>query len=154
MNITQVREMVEDLLRDHGLYEKGWRFALGRGKHTLGTCVYSKRLIRISKFHIWYGVEHEVKNVILHEIAHAITGPGHGHDYVWRDAARMIGLYNPTRTTQTTWNIDGHVHLECDTHGVIAKRHRRMNKGQLERTFCKKCGRDSKGLLSQVVYER
>ena len=32
-----------------------------------------------------------VENTILHEIAHALVGRGHGHDYVWRSKALEIG---------------------------------------------------------------
>ena len=29
-------------------------------------------------------------DTLLHEIAHAIVGPGHAHDAVWQTAARRI----------------------------------------------------------------
>lgn len=31
------------------------------------------------------------KQVLLHEIAHALLGPDHGHDQVWKDKALQIG---------------------------------------------------------------
>ena len=33
----------------------------------------------------------DIRDTLLHEIAHAIVGPGHGHDAVWQTAARRIG---------------------------------------------------------------
>ena len=30
----------------------------------------------------------DIRDTLLHEIAHAIAGPGHGHDAVWQTAAR------------------------------------------------------------------
>ena len=33
----------------------------------------------------------EIRDTLLHEIAHAIVGPGHGHDALWQTAARRIG---------------------------------------------------------------
>ena len=35
--------------------------------------------------------DEEVKNTLLHEIAHALVGPGHRHNRVWRQKAREIG---------------------------------------------------------------
>ena len=33
----------------------------------------------------------DIRDTLLHEIAHAIVGPGHGHDALWQTAARRIG---------------------------------------------------------------
>ena len=35
--------------------------------------------------------EADVRDTILHEIAHALAGPKHNHDKVWREKARAIG---------------------------------------------------------------
>ena len=32
-----------------------------------------------------------VRNTVLHELAHALVGPGHHHDYVWKRKARELG---------------------------------------------------------------
>lgn len=152
MNVTQARNETHRILREHGLYQDGWRFDLGRGKRTLGTCYHGRKLIRISKFHIWHGTDEEVMNTILHEIAHALVGKGHGHDRVWRAKAREIGLRNPTRVTSTSWDVQHRIEIECPEHGVIAKRHRKIGPERLIRTYCKKCGSKSQGKLTQVIY--
>ena len=33
----------------------------------------------------------EMRNTLLHEIAHALAGPSHGHDRTWRAHALRIG---------------------------------------------------------------
>ena len=33
----------------------------------------------------------EIKNTILHEIAHALVGPKHGHNEIWKQKALEIG---------------------------------------------------------------
>ena len=33
----------------------------------------------------------ESKDVVLHEIAHALTGPGHGHDWAWKQKCVLVG---------------------------------------------------------------
>ena len=35
----------------------------------------------------------DIKDTILHEIAHAIVGPGHGHDAAWRAVAINLGVH-------------------------------------------------------------
>jgi SNF2 family DNA or RNA helicase len=40
------------------------------------------------------GNDAELINTIRHEVAHAIVGPGHGHNEVWADKAREIGCDN------------------------------------------------------------
>lgn len=152
MNVTQAQQETERLLAQHGLYQQGWRFSLGRGKSTLGTCYYRRKIIRISKFHIWHGNDTEVRETILHEIAHALVGESHGHDNVWEAKAREIGLANPQRCVTTTYTLSHHVEIECPNCGVIDKRHRRMCMQRLAASFCKGCGPKTKGLLTQVIF--
>lgn len=38
----------------------------------------------------------DLENTILHEVAHALVGPGFGHNQTWMEKAREIGLENPT----------------------------------------------------------
>ena len=51
--------------------------------------------IQIKPFHYRHYVRHadidHIRDTILHEIAHALVGPCHGHDAVWRQKAREIG---------------------------------------------------------------
>ena len=46
----------------------------------------------------------DVRDTILHEIAHAIVGPGHGHDAVWQTAERRIGC-TPKRCSTVTHSL-------------------------------------------------
>lgn len=42
-----------------------------------------------------HGIEHaceETYNTTLHELAHLYAGHGHGHDHVWKDNMRALGL--------------------------------------------------------------
>lgn len=34
----------------------------------------------------------QLAGTTLHELAHVIAGPGHGHDKVWKDACKLLGL--------------------------------------------------------------
>jgi SNF2 family DNA or RNA helicase len=60
----------------------------------LGLCVYRDKSIILNAFHIDIHPYDEVINTIRHEVAHAIVGPGHGHNSVWEEKAREVGCDN------------------------------------------------------------
>lgn len=153
MNIQQTYDLVVDLLKQHGLREKGWTFAVSRGKSLLGSCAYKTKTIKISKYLIQLGTDEEVRKTVLHEIAHALVGGKAGHGHLWRAKCRQIGLMNPERCSVVSYDVPHKVELVCTYHGVLDKRQRRLKKGMIERLFCRKCGRSSKGLLTQVVLQ-
>ena len=71
---------------------QGWSFKFDNAKMRAGYCSYKLRTITLSRVfvtsqYVTYG---QVYNIMLHELAHAIT-PGHGHNNVWRDAAIAMG---------------------------------------------------------------
>ena len=47
--------------------------------------------ISLSRHYVRHAEEAHIRDTILHEIAHALVGPRHGHDAVWRRKAREIG---------------------------------------------------------------
>jgi hypothetical protein len=70
---------------------RGWRCQLNSlSRNINGRCYYNIKVIELSTFLIQYGDEHEINDVILHEIAHALT-PNHAHDEVWRAKAIELG---------------------------------------------------------------
>jgi len=154
MNIQQTYDLVVDTLKKHGLREKGWTFAVSRGKNILGSCVYKTKTIKISKYLIQLGTDEEVTDTVLHEVAHALAGGKAGHGWQWREKCREVGLMNPQRCAENlSYDIPHKVELVCQWHGVIEKRQRRLKKGLKERMFCRKCGRIAKGELTEVVLQ-
>ncbi len=81
-------------LDEHGLKDWHVRITTDPNQPFLGLCVYKDKTIIINAHHVDIHPEAEVKNTNLHEVAHAIVGPGHGHDEVWTDKAREIGCDN------------------------------------------------------------
>ena len=62
-----------------------WKFVWDtRAVRRYGQCRYSKKEIGITKTLANINTIEETKDVVLHEIAHALTGRGHGHDAVWK----------------------------------------------------------------------
>jgi hypothetical protein len=77
MEITRALATGRRLLREHGLDD--WTIVADRAKTRAGVCRYSRREIGISGPLTTLHDESEVLDTILHEIAHALVGPRHGH---------------------------------------------------------------------------
>ena len=82
-------ELGADLFAQHGLTD--WRLKLDHARRRAGQCDYSNKTISLSRHYVRYAEQAHIKDTILHEIAHALVGPHHGHDAVWRQKAREIG---------------------------------------------------------------
>lgn len=90
MTRHQVTQFANLLLQQSGLAAQGWRFSINTNRSRLGVCRYRGKSIEISQFHLTSD-DREIRNTLLHEIAHALVGPGHGHGPVWKAKAREIG---------------------------------------------------------------
>jgi len=90
--LSEVREFAEMTIAKYNL--DGWTFAWSnRDTRYLGLCNYRKKQIILNK--PWVKREGgiasaDVKDTILHEIAHAMT-PGAGHGKDWKAVCRLIG---------------------------------------------------------------
>ena len=65
-----------------------WRFRFETATSRAGICRYTTRTIALSVSYVLRAPWDDVRDTLLHEIAHAIVGPGHAHDAVWQTAAR------------------------------------------------------------------
>ena len=89
MDLRDAFALAEDLLEHHGLTD--WSIAYDGAKKRAGICRFGPRVIGLSApLTVLHSVD-DVRDTILHEIAHALVGPQHGHDAVWRAKAREIG---------------------------------------------------------------
>jgi predicted SprT family Zn-dependent metalloprotease len=90
MNLQTAENLCNELMKLHGITEKGYYFKWLNSKKMAGQCHYTYRQIGLSKHLTILADEADVKDTILHEIAHALC-PNHGHDRVWSRVARSIG---------------------------------------------------------------
>ena len=79
------------LMHQHGLVVQCWHFKLDKAKTRCGICYHSLRTIALSTDYVTLNSEELIRDTILHEIAHALRGPEHGHDIVWEMKAKSIG---------------------------------------------------------------
>lgn len=131
---AQVRRLALQLMAAHGL--AGWRFAFNRRKQTMGLCVYGRRTIELSIYFVERNSDDEVRDTILHEIAHALVGHAHGHDRVWKRKCIEIGA-RPLRCGDADMPA-GRWQARCAGCGKHFDRHRRPKRGR--RWFCSTCG--------------
>lgn len=163
MTPREAKQLALELMKKHGVTEDGWGFQWSNGKKQLGCAQIKKensergkvkeiKTIKLSRYLIALNDENEVRDTILHEIAHAIAGLEHGHDEVWKSVCRQIGA-KPERLAGEEVNVvEPRYVVVCGTcEKVLAKRHRRMRKDRLDRSFCQHCGPETKGKL---IFER
>jgi len=86
---SEIAILARELMDKHGL--ESWRFSFDNSKRRVGYCQYSRKTISLSKSVSVSCTKALVKDTILHEIAHALVGPGHGHDWVWQRKCIEIG---------------------------------------------------------------
>ncbi len=136
MEVTRALATGRRLLREHGLDD--WTIVADRAKTRAGVCRFTKRQIGLSAPLTTLHSEGEVLDTILHEIAHALVGPQHGHDAVWRAKARAIGCSGERCVSSDSPRVPGDWVGRCPA-GHEKSRHRAptrlMSCGECSRRF-------------------
>jgi hypothetical protein len=144
MTLNKVKELALILMEKHGLLDNGWTFRFDKAKRRYGCCMYSKKIISLSSPLAELREMANVKNTILHEIAHALVGSGHGHDEVWRAKALKIGC-NGNRCSSDV-SLKGNWVGECPN-GHVSYKHR-IPKRKMSCGVCYPKKFDSKYLIT------
>jgi predicted SprT family Zn-dependent metalloprotease len=135
--VPEARQLALRLLGLHGLHD--WSFALNRSKLQMGLCRFGPKVIELSVHFVERNGEQAVRDTLLHEIAHALVGPGHGHDRVWKDKCLEIGA-RPERLDYEADMPEGRWQAVCGGCGRRHHRHRRPKR--LVGWYCVFCGRE------------
>ena len=97
--LLEVAARARELMDAHGLHEWTFRFSAARSR--LGECRERERIIRLSRRHAVNDDPREVRDTILHEIAHALAGVKARHGPAWKAVARGIGATPKARSEES-----------------------------------------------------
>ncbi len=97
MDLAEANTLLKTEMQQHQLIERGWIGKFDNAKRRFGVCRYGSKHkeISISQPLTILNPESEVRDTILHEIAHALAweefGENCGHDERWKAICRRIG---------------------------------------------------------------
>lgn len=133
MDLKQAEAMALELMTKHELItdflDESWVFQFDNARRRFGQCRHRRKTITLSKHLTLLNSEAEVKNVILHEIAHALVGTRHGHDAVWRAKAIEIGCTGDRCYDSNTVNTpESKYKATCSCCGKVYERLRKHRK--------------------------
>ena len=111
MDLTDAVLLAQKLMKEHKLDE--WKLKFDSKKSRLGACRHHSKEIILSLPYVEINEENVIRNVILHEIAHALAGRDNGHNIIWKRIASHIGA-NPERCTRGAEKPDGKWVLICN----------------------------------------
>jgi predicted SprT family Zn-dependent metalloprotease len=88
MHPHDARLLAIRLISEHGLSD--WKFRFDHARRRFGSCQARLKLITLSRTLTILNSQDQVRDTILHEIAHAMT-PDDGHGAKWREACVRVG---------------------------------------------------------------
>jgi predicted SprT family Zn-dependent metalloprotease len=98
---SQVTALARQIFKDNKLHS--WNLGFLRSKRILGFCNYSKKTISLSIYFCCLNDEAAVRQLLLHEVAHALAtsiyGSPQGHNSNWKQICRQLGT--PPKATIT-----------------------------------------------------
>lgn len=137
MHLDDAENMALMLMEDNGL--SSWKFAFDNAKRRCGACFYAKKTITLSRHFASANGEAEVRDTILHEIAHALAGSAAGHGVKWQMWAIKLGA-RPERCATNVVMPEGKIEGVCDPGCTVRHtRHRMPPKRLLDAYQCNRC---------------
>lgn len=131
---SEIHKLARRLMAIHGLGD--WTFAFNRRKRAMGYCYCGIKTIELSVYFVESNPEEVIRDTLLHEIAHALVGPEHGHDEVWKAKCREVGA-KPERYGSAVMPL-GRWRAQCHCCGKRFHRHRKPKR--LQGWYCLHCG--------------
>jgi predicted SprT family Zn-dependent metalloprotease len=141
MDATYAETTARELMFQHGLHN--WQFEFDHAVVRFGRCSHSRRTISLSRELVQLNTEAQVRDTILHEIAHALVGPGHGHGRVWKLRAASIGAKPERCYDQSVVPVPRAMEWTgtCQSCGKVLQRMRRPSDGMFRSGYHSRCRR-------------
>jgi hypothetical protein len=146
--LREIDRWIHDTVEKHlGIH---WKVKYTKAKKSFGTCSsrrkYTKKdllatinneeipqpietvgTIKLSLYHIDQHDFAEIKDTVLHEIAHALVGTKEGHNKKWKAACVKLGC-RPEKAARVSMKTPYAIKYECPKCGNVAYAHRRYSK--------------------------
>ena len=148
--MTETQALGNTLLKEHGLTEQGWKFCLDSSKQRVGECRFDEKEIGVSLYYLERSTKAEILDTILHEIAHALLGSGHGHDMEWKLMCLRIGA-KPERLAgeEAVSSAKPNYRIKCNNCGWFTDRFRMRRRNYGSR--CPRCHTEVK--IYRITYK-
>ena len=158
--LIEIQKFAAEKMEEWCLAGIGWKFVWdNRATRRYGQCRYYKKEIGITKKLALINTIEESKDVVLHEIAHALAGSGHGHDAVWKRMCIKVGArpercYTPEERGGTVKTIKGKYKLiNKDTGEVYRYYHRKPRRQRWDCIWLKGKKKETYGKLQVIANE-
>ncbi len=154
MNLQDTELLANDLFRQFSL--DAWIFKFDGAKRRFGQCSYRHKTISLSRHYVTLNDWFQIEKTLRHEIAHALVGPGHGHDYAWKrkcieTGAEPVRCFDQRSDNGSIVKVVGKLTYECPTCHNQWKAHKRWTVTK----YCTSCFRrfrrhDKRSLLTLI----
>jgi len=151
MDLRKAQVMALDLMRYHRLV--GWTFRFDRSLTRLGYTQHGPKIFSLGEYATSVNSEEQVLVTMLHEIAHILVGPHHGHDEVWRAKAIELGHSGKRCGTIAVKATPKAVVLckSCMSTWNLYRVTRRYT-NNISQMWCKTCGREKS--FGRLAFEK
>ena len=138
MKLEDAENLALTLMKDNGVGNT-WSFRFDNAKRRCGACHHGKRMITMSRHFVTLNSEADVRDVILHEIAHVLAGPMASHGPQWQIWALRLGA-RPERCQSDVAMPEGGVEGVCAPDCTQRHtRHRMPPKRLADAYLCNRC---------------
>lgn len=104
MDLNDAEALANELMAENLLRPHEWTLVWDNSVNRFGQCQQPRRRISLSRKLTQAGSEAQVRDTVLHEIAHANVGVVEGHNATWKREAIRLGA-NPSAASDDTSNL-------------------------------------------------
>lgn len=142
MKLEDAQRLAWGLMEQYEYRLGGWSLTFDNAKRRCGCTKFSTKTITLSRHFVRLNGEDEVRETVLHEIAHVIAAQhgDRGHGRTWKAIAAQIGA-KPERCASDVEMPEGNIEGVCaDDCKARHNRHRMPPKRLVDAYQCTRCG--------------